>query len=128
MFERRKTNYAPPDSVKLVWRDGVLFAADAEHMTPDDLLSLKLRQGAAKQQFLDALDQLTARGRATSDSVQATNYAPKFIVREGLAGDFSKRELEQAMRDLFAEDRIEANVALFKKPNRTMRYGIARKT
>ena len=28
VLERRKTNYAPPDSIKLVWRDGVLFAAD----------------------------------------------------------------------------------------------------
>jgi hypothetical protein len=47
VLERRKTNYAPPDSIKLFWRDGVLFASDARHMTQADLLALKMRKGAA---------------------------------------------------------------------------------
>ena len=32
------------------------------------------------------------------------------MVREGFAADFSKRDLEHAMRTLFADGRIQANV------------------
>jgi RecA-family ATPase len=109
LLERRKTNYAPPDSIKLVWRDGVLVAADERHMTPADLLNLKLRKGAACQVFLDALDVLNAQQRPASHSKQAKNYAPRFMRETGLVGDFSARELEEAMNTLFADQRILAN-------------------
>jgi RecA-family ATPase len=126
VLERRKSNYAPPESVKLTWRNGLLAAADEQHMTPADRLERELRKGAARQAFLDALDKLTALGRTTSDSKQAQNYAPAFMVAEGLNGDFTRAELAQAMRELFADHVIEANVPLFTTTNRKRRHGIAR--
>jgi RecA-family ATPase len=126
VLERRKSNYAPPETIKLAWRNGLLVAADEEHMTPADRLAHQLRQGAACQAFLDALDQLTDRGRTTSDSRNANNYAPAFMVAEGLNADFTRSELEQAMRDLFAAGRIEANVPLFNSAYRKRRHGLAR--
>ena len=126
VLERRKTNYAPPDSIKLVWRDGVLFAADERHMTQADLLALKMRKGAACQAFLDALDVLTAQQRPVSHSNQARNYAPRFMRSAGLAEGFSARELEEAMNTLFADQRILANQVIGKRPNRSTITGIAR--
>jgi RecA-family ATPase len=126
ILERRKTNYAPPDKIKLVWRNGVLHAVDEQHMTPEDLLAAKLRHGAAQQQFLNALDVLTAQGRPVSHSKQAKNYAPKFMSETRLAADFSARELEQAMHSLFGDKRILANQVVGKRPNRSPVTGIAR--
>ena len=126
VLERRKTNYAPPDSIKLVWRDGVLFASDERHMTQADLLELKLRKGAACQAFLDALDVLTKQQRPVSHSKQARNYAPRFMRDAGLAEGFSVRELEEAMNTLFADQRILANQVVGKRPNRSTITGIAR--
>jgi RecA-family ATPase len=126
LLERRKTNYAPPDSIKLVWRDGVLRAADERHMTPGDLLALKMRKGAACQAFLDALDVLNAQQRPASHSKQAKNYAPRFMREAGLAGDFSARELEEAMNTLFADHRILANQVIGKRCNRSAIMGMGR--
>jgi hypothetical protein len=125
-LERRKTNYAPPDSIKLEWRSGVLFAADERHMTHADLLALKMRKGEACQAFLDALDGLTAQQRPVSHSNQARNYAPRFMRSAGLAEGFSVRELEEAMNTLFADQRILANQAIGKRPNRSAIIGIGR--
>jgi RecA-family ATPase len=126
LLERRKTNYAPPDSIKLVWRDGVLFAADERHMTPGDLLALKMRKGAACQAFLDALDVLNAQQRPASHSKQAKNYAPRFMREAGLAEGFTVRELEEAMNTLFADHRILANQVIGKRCNRSSIMGIGR--
>ena len=126
VLERRKTNYAPPDSIKLVWRDGVLFASDARHMTQADLLALKMRKGAACQVFLDALDVLTKQQRPVSHSKQARNYAPRFMRSAGLAEGFSVSELEEAMNTLFADQRILANQVVGKRTNRSTITGIAR--
>ena len=126
VLERRKTNYAPPDSIKLVWRDGVLFASDARHMTQADLLALKMRKGAACQVFLDALDVLTKQQRPVSHSKQARNYAPRFMRSAGLAAGFSVSELEEAMNTLFADQRILANQVVGKRTNRSTITGIAR--
>jgi RecA-family ATPase len=126
VLERRKTNYAPPDSIKLVWRDGVLFASDARHMTQADLLALKMRKGAACQVFLDALDVLTKQQRPVSHSKQARNYAPRFMRSAGLTEGFSVSELEEAMNTLFADQRILANQVVGKRTNRSTITGIAR--
>jgi RecA-family ATPase len=126
VLKRRKTNYAPPDSIKLVWRDGVLFASDARHMTQADLLALKMRKGAACQVFLDALDVLTKQQRPVSHSKQARNYAPRFMRSAGLTEGFSVSELEEAMNTLFADQRILANQVVGKRTNRSTITGIAR--
>jgi RecA-family ATPase len=126
VLERRKTNYAPPDSIKLEWRSGVLFAADERHMTPADLLALEMRKGEACQAFLDALDVLTAQLRPVSHSNQAKNYAPRFMRSAGLAEGFSVRELEEAMNTLFADHRIVANQVIGKRSNRSSIIGIGR--
>jgi hypothetical protein len=126
VLERRKTNYAPLDCIKLAWRDGVLRAADERHMTQGDLLELKLRKGAACQAFLDALDVLNAQLRPASHSKQARNYAPRFMLSAGLAADFGAHELEEAMNTLFADKRILANQTIGKRSNRATIVGIAR--
>ena len=121
-----KTNYAPEGAaVTLEWRQGVMRAVDASHMTAADVLELKLRQGAARQAFLDALDQATAEGRPVSHSQQARNFAPKMFA--GKSG-FSKRELETAMEELFAESRIIANAIIGRTAKRQAIRGIARFT
>jgi len=123
VLERRKTNYATPETVKLTWRDGVLHAADPSHMTQADLLDLQLRQGEARQAFLDGLDSLAAQGRSVSHSPQAANYAPRVIAK---LCDFTKRELATAMEDLFADHRIEANARVRQTSRRQPVFGIAR--
>jgi hypothetical protein len=92
-------------------------------MTQADLLNLQLRQGEARQAFLDALDSLATQGRSVSHSPRAANYAPRIIAS---LCDFSKRELVIAMEQLFAEHRIEANARVGQTKRRQPVYGITR--
>jgi RecA-family ATPase len=129
ILERPKSNYAPPGAMRLVWANGVLRAISPEHMTSTDVLEMKLRQGAACQAFLDALDTLAAQGRPVSHSKHArATYAPRFMHANGLVDGFTEREIETAMNILFADGRIEANVEVGKTKRRQPIYGIARKT
>jgi hypothetical protein len=124
LFERVKSNYAQPDTMRLAWSRGVLQPVDEKHMTSADILELKLRQGAACQVFLDLLDQLTAQGRPVSHSNRAPNYAPAIMA--AMVDNFSKRDLERAMERLFADVRIKANASVVKGADRKWKTGIAR--
>ena len=97
-----KANYAPQnEELHLRWVGGVLCrdAGDGP-MSAADVLS---RRHNAKITFLAALDELTAQQRSMSHSSRAGNYAPKAMTAAGLAADYSKGELRQAMNGLFAE-------------------------
>jgi RecA-family ATPase len=127
LLNKAKTNYSTQgDQLTLVWSNGILRPIDERFMTDAERLQHKLRQGQACQVFLDCLDKLNAQGRAVSHSAQArTTYAPK--VMAAMVDGFSKRELEQAMEQLFEDGRIEANAVVGRRPNRTTITGIARK-
>jgi RecA-family ATPase len=126
ILERVKSNYAGQDTMRLAWADGALRPVDEAHMTYTDRLAAEQRQGAARQAFLDQLDQFTAQGRAVSHSAQARNYAPRFMRANGGSDEFTVRELERAMNDLFAQGRILAGGVIGKRANRSELVGIVR--
>ena len=129
ILERPKSNYAQPGAMRLAWTAGVLRPIEPKNMTSSDVLEMKLRQGAACQAFLDALDTLTTQGRPVSHSKHARGtYAPRFMRDAGLVDGFTFAEIEIAMDTLFADGRIEANVEVGKTKRRQPIYGIARKT
>jgi KaiC/GvpD/RAD55 family RecA-like ATPase len=121
-----KSNYSEKGSVELEWRDGMLHAVNQFDDTPAGKLERGMREGQANQTFLDALDTLRARGVATSESKQASTYAPKEIAKHDLARDFSAKELAAAMQRLFNESRIIGGVAVSKGKNRCVKYGLGR--
>jgi hypothetical protein len=127
ILERVKSNYAGADIVRLAWADGVLRVRDEAHMTYGDRLAAEQRRGAARQAFLDALDQLTTQGRNVSHSPQARqSYAPRLMRDAGLVDGFTIKELEEAMNSLFADQRIEANAVVGRNSRRQPTHGIAR--
>ena len=127
ILDRVKSNYAKPDSLRLAWTPGgILQPVEAHRMTGSERLDAELRKGAARQAFLDAMDKLNSQQRPVSHSRQAKNYAPKFMHSLGMVGDFSVRELEQAMEGLFADDRIGANQTIGRRGNRAPISGIGR--
>jgi RecA-family ATPase len=124
---RPKANYAArDDGLPLEWREGAFHCTAEAHETPEARLERKMREGAADQAFLDALDRLTAQRRHTSAGKSAQNYAPKLMVEAGVSGDYSKAELERAMQRLFAAGRILASQVLWQRDNRHRVQGIAR--
>ncbi len=126
VLERRKSNYAAPETLGLTWRNGLLVAADEDHMTPGDLLALKQRQGAARQTFIDALDQLTARGRTTSDSKQASNYARPSWSRKASTPTSVSPSSSAPCMTCSQRAEFEANAALFRDHRRKQKFGVAR--
>jgi RecA-family ATPase len=119
-----KSNYSPPGkSVTLTWVNGVLRLAESAQ-SPEQLAEAEFRQEAAREAFLEGLDQLTAQGRAVSHSSATRNYAPK-VMAELLEG-FTKGELEQAMECLFKDGLILAGMPVGWSKCRHRTYGIAR--
>jgi RecA-family ATPase len=128
LFLRKpKANYSENDAIELEWRDGMLHAVNQYDDTPSSKLERGLRDGQANQVFLNALDVLRDRGMAASESVKAAQtYAPRLIVAQGLAGEFSKRDMQAAMERLFKEGRIKASMVVVKGANRHKKTGIGR--
>ena len=126
-LRKPKANYSETDALELEWRDGMLHAVNQFDDTPAGKLERGLRDGQANQIFLNALDALRARGMAASESVKAAQtYAPRLILAQGLAGEFSKRDMQAAMERLFKEGRIKASMAVVKGANRHTKTGIGR--
>ena len=80
ILARLKANYATPDEVPLVWRNGVLVSVDPRHMSEADKLIEQKRLGDIEVAFCQALSSATSQGRALSHSPQAVNYAPKVML------------------------------------------------
>jgi RecA-family ATPase len=126
-LRKPKANYSENDAVELEWRDGMLHAVNQADDTPSGKLERGLRDGRANQTFLDALDTLRGRGMAASESAMASQtYAPKLILAQGLAGEFSKRDMQAAMERLFKEGRIKASMVVVKGANRHAKTGVGR--
>lgn len=107
-LRRGKANASGTASMDIVWDQGAFRLAHPEIATYGDQLAREMRIGAAGQVFLDAIDRLTAQQRSTSATPAARNYAPRLIKAAGLAGDFSAKELAEAMEALFRDGRIIA--------------------
>jgi RecA-family ATPase len=126
LLSRVKSNYAKPGNMALRWANGVLRPTAEQFMSYGEKLDEQMRMGAAKQAFLNALDQLTEQGRNVSDSTRASNYAPKVMIEAGFVDDFTKAELAAAMNGLFAEFAIKANEPVGRGADRHRVSGIAR--
>ncbi len=127
LLSRTKSNYAMPEALPLKWQGGVLRPVAAKFMSYGDKLDAEMRAGAAQAAFLSALDLLTKQGVALSDAARAGNYAPRELERHHLLGDFTKREMEEAMIALIGRGVLAANMPIGgKKKNRQPRCGLAR--
>jgi RecA-family ATPase len=126
-LRRPKANYSDRDEVELVWQDGIIRVADPRLMTDADKQVVEARKVQAQRAFLEALDRLRGQRRAVSDSSGTKNYAPKAMrARLDDMADFSVRELENAMRELFNLGLIRANGEVVKGADRKWRSGIVR--
>ena len=90
-------------------------------------MDARFRRHNAKGAFLAALDELTGQQRNVSHSERAGNYAPKAMKAAGLAADYSKADLRQAMNGLFAEHAIVASTKLWRGADRKWVVGLARR-
>jgi RecA-family ATPase len=98
----KKNNYGPiSESVILRWSNGLFLPVEGVS------LDQATRQAVAEHVFLTLLDRFIAANRDVSDRL-GSNYAPKLFVKEDEAklARLSKRDLEGAMRQLFAAGRI----------------------
>jgi hypothetical protein len=126
MLSHPKSNYSQNDSIEVEWRDGMLHAVNQSDDTPSGKLERGLRNGQADQAFLDALDALRERGIATSESKQASTFAPKVIDKHELLRGFTTRDMAGAMQRLFNEGRIAAGMVVCKGTNRHPKHGLGR--
>jgi RecA-family ATPase len=102
-----KANYGPRgNGIEITWRDGVFV-----RNTPSDD-----PYGQAAQVFLQCLNKVATEGRYASRSTNSPEYAPRIFSRMPQAKGVTKKNLEAAMQQLFAQGRIA--VVNRQKPNR----------
>jgi RecA-family ATPase len=126
VLRRGKSNANGTASLDLVWERGAFRLEHPAVGTFGDHLEREMRRGQARQGFLHALDALTRQRRHTSHSDRAANYAPKVMAEAGLAAGFTRKELAQAMNQLFAEGTIVAQQPLWRGRDRHPVTGLGR--
>jgi RecA-family ATPase len=104
VLECMKSNYGPVgETIQLRWKDGLFLPVAGL----SNLEKLAARQ-AAGHLFLELLGQFNQQGRNTSAKPAAPTYAPTLFAKEKGARELGikKTAFEDAMRDLFAADKI----------------------
>jgi len=97
----RKNNYGPRGEViRMTWQNGVFVPVAA----PSTIERAAAEQ-KVEQVFLDLLRRFTREGRNVSDK-RGTTFAPAMFAEEAEAADVSKADLDDAMKRLFAANRI----------------------
>jgi RecA-family ATPase len=103
-FEFKKNQYGPKgESIILRYRHG-LFLPEPGISTLDQAA----RKSKADDVFMSLLRRFSIQNRNVSDKSTANNYAPSVFAKEDEAKKclLRKRDLEQAMRDLFGANKI----------------------
>jgi hypothetical protein len=117
---RRKSNYSSRDWRKFNFRDGVLVP---EAVEASGGIVGHLRGQAAERLVLTALERLAAMGITATDGSTSPRYLPKTMQEYKLSGDYSKRDIAEAMRQLMLAGKVvRAKVA--QRDNRTPVYGL----
>jgi RecA-family ATPase len=112
VLELMKSNYGPTgETITLRWKAG-LFLPVAGTGGLDKLAA----QQKAEDVFLTLLGQFEKQGRNVSDKPTAPSYAPAAFCKESAAKEIGKAALADAMRRLFAADRI--HVSHYGRPSR----------
>jgi RecA-family ATPase len=112
VLEVMKANYGPiGETVMLRWRDGLFLPVAG--IAPLDRMA---KDQTADDVFLVLLAQFEAQGRNVSDKPTAPTYAPAMFCKEPAAKGMRKNVLADAMRRLFASDRI--HVGHYGRPSR----------
>lgn len=112
----KKNQYGPLGENIVVRYENGLFLP--EHGTSS--LDKLEREVKAKDTFLSLLKRFASNGRNVSDKDKANNYAPTVFAKEREAKQHRLRrgDLEDAMRALFAENRLR--VSPYDKPSRNL--------
>jgi len=112
VLELMKSNYGPVgETITLRWKAG-LFLPVAGTGSLDKMAA----EQKADDAFLTMLAQFEKQGRNVSDKPTANSYAPAMFCKETAAQGIRKAELADAMRRLFAADRI--HVSHYGRPSR----------
>lgn len=123
-FAKRKTNYSVRDYRKLIYLDGV-FRTTTEPGPISERYGFTERQQGAEETVLFALESLTKVQVHTRCAPTSPDYLPKKMAEMKLAGEWSKRDLKEAMNRLVMSGRIgEREVG--KLANRQPRMGLVR--
>jgi RecA-family ATPase len=115
VLEVMKSNYGPiGEMINLRWKNGLFVPVGGV----TNLEKLAAEQ-AAQNLFLNELNRFGLQGRNVSDRPNANNYAPSVFAKEKQARDLGikKADLETAMRNLFAADKIR--VETYGPPSKT---------
>jgi RecA-family ATPase len=103
ILTRRKANYSQVGAeIKMRWERGVLVPAGG-----GSEVSGVIARAHAAEVFLDILDRCKSQGMRISNSKHSGNFAPKVFAGRPDARGYRVRDFEQAMKQLFAENRIE---------------------
>ncbi len=117
ILKTMKANYGPLGSdIELTWQRGV-FVRNAPSSDA---------YGQTAQVFVECLDKVIAEGRYASPAKASPNYAPRMFLRLPQAKGVTKKNLELAMDQLFAQGKIR--VTDHRKGNRHLVEAITKVT
>jgi AAA domain/Bifunctional DNA primase/polymerase, N-terminal/Primase C terminal 2 (PriCT-2) len=119
---KRKTNYTIKDYRKLTYLDGV-FQPEAQEGEFSRRYNYTSRNEGAEECVLEALKRLAEVAIRSSDGRTSPDYLPKKMRDMKLAGDFTPRELADALGRLRLSGRIIEG-AVGKFDNRTVKMGL----
>jgi RecA-family ATPase len=112
VLEVMKSNYGPVgETITLRWKAGLFLP-----VTGVSNLDKLAAEQSAEQVFLDLLQQYEKQGRNVSDKPTAPSYAPAMFCKEAAGKEIRKPALADAMRRLFASNRI--HVQQYGRPSR----------
>jgi hypothetical protein len=117
---RRKSNYSNRDWRKFNYRDGVLVPEAAE-ITGGIVGHLKTQ--AAERLVLKAIERLAEMGVTATDGTTSPRFLPRAMKDYNLSGDFSRRELADAMRKLMLAGKV-VRTKVGERDNRNPVYGL----
>jgi RecA-family ATPase len=102
---RKKANAARrDDTIELRWKNGVFITPTMSTTAPGIVGSIVRTN--ARGIFLQLLTAVMAQGRHVSESIHASNYAPKLFALSPDRQGFRQADFKRAMEELFAQKRI----------------------
>lgn len=106
VISRKKSNYARRgEFLNLTWNDGVLIPLDSG----SGGMVGTIERRNAENVFLELLGLFERQNRPVSDSVHASNFAPKMFAKQPWTErqGFKRPDFERAMEALFSADEIK---------------------
>jgi len=120
---RRKANYSGQDVRRMYFQNGAMLAEPTDSGVLDVGLLRSINARTAETAVLTGMRRCAEMKVHVTDGQSSPGFLPKVLIQFQLAGDLTKRDLDQAMRRLMAAGTIRREV-VGAYANRNQKFGL----